>query len=187
MRLVTIIATRPADEYGPFQTDNGFIERITSKLANMPTYRAASIVDVAHALQETCAADDELLSVQLIGHGSAGQLRLGGCFMTDERRARRWPYFVLDTTPSPLGFLARFADRIGELTLVGCNVGAAHTDWPVNGRGLLYCLAEALQCTARGASTMINQNSFDDAGRYCGPSAMWEWAGSGPPSFRIQH
>ncbi len=187
MRLVTIIATRPAAEYGPFQTDNGFIAEVATRLAAVQTHRAASIVDVARILKETCRLDDETLSVQLIGHGSSGQLRLGACFMADEAKARHWPYFVLDTTPSPLGFLSRFADRIGELTLIGCNVGATNSEWPVNGRGLLYCLAEALQCTTRGAASMISPDDFDDNGHYSGPSSIWEWSGSGPPVFRTQH
>jgi hypothetical protein len=188
MRLVTIIATRPADEYGPFQTDNGFIADAVTRLASVPTHRAASIVDVdvTRVLKATCSEDDEMLSVQLVGHGSSGQLRLGACFMQDEAKARRWPYFVLDTTPSPLGFLAKFASRIGELTLVGCNVGAEQSDWPVNGRALLYCLSELLQCTTRGATAITSPEWFDQSGRYTGPSSTWQWSSAGPPTFRTQ-
>jgi hypothetical protein len=186
MKLVTIIAERPADDYGPFQTDNGFVADVIAKLSDVTIYRAASVVDIARVLKAICDDDDEMLSVQLIGHGSSGQLRLGACFMADETKARRWPYFVLDTTPSAIGFLAKFADRIGELALVGCNVGAEHSDWPVNGRALLYCLAEALHCTTSGADAITSPNCFDSTGRYIGPASIWEWSDIGPPAFKTR-
>ena len=182
-RPVTIIAAQPAAEYGPFLDDNGFLDTMREALAHGSPRPASSVVDVVDAISDATAGHTEPLAVQIVGHATSGQMMLGGSYLADSTKHREWPYFVIDTTPSPLGFLARHTGRIAELTLVGCNVGTASPSWPVNGRGLLYCLCELLKCSVRGAISTVSPNDFDVSGRYAGPVACWDWSELAPPRF----
>jgi hypothetical protein len=150
-------------------------------LAHSTPRAAASVVDLANAID--AASSDGPLSVQIVGHAISGQMMLGSTYLADSAKHREWPYFILDTSPSPLGFLARHAGRIADLTLVGCNVGTASSEWPVNGRSLLYCLCEVLRCSVRGAITTVSVECFDPAGAYTGPLACWDWTDGASPRF----
>jgi hypothetical protein len=181
---LTIIGGRPSETYGPLANDNGFLDKITVRLAKFAPKRAASVVDIAELLDAETKSEVPL-SVQIIGHAISGQLLLGAPYIGDEDKHRAWPYFVIDTTPSSLGFLSRHAGKLDELLLVGCNVGTSLSDWPVNGRSLLYCLSETLRCRVAGAITTVSLEAFDDCGRYCGPRACWSWSEPGPPTFSV--
>jgi hypothetical protein len=179
VKRFTIIAEPPPETYGPLRGDNGFVANACEVLKNLGPARAASVVDVVSLIAE----HEGPLSVQLVGHASAGQFFLGMAFMADQTKGRAWPYFVLDTTPSTLGFFAKHRGRIRELTLIGCGIADESSTWPVNGRSLLYCLSEVLYCSVFGARETVSPRAFDSDGRYTGALAGWQWHSPGPPSW----
>jgi hypothetical protein len=130
------------------------------------------------------------IRLQIIGHSLSGGLALGAFWIPAaevQARAFRFPYYILDTNPAPLGLLSKHAGKISELMLVGCNIGSASSvGYPINGRTLTYTLAEVLRCTVLGADDVIAPNEFDDRGWYA-PSAHrrspkgWRWLEAAAP------
>src|SRR5262249_23831585 len=94
---------------------------------------------------------------------------------------------VLDTNPAALGLLAKYAGKVSEVMLVGCNIGSASSfGYAINGRTLTYTLAEMLRCLVRGADDVVAPDEFDARGWYApGPQRRrpkgWRWIESRPP------
>jgi hypothetical protein len=188
---VSIIAKHPDPGVQATQVDvTGFIDGAAdtlAKAAGMVIKRAATILDLDDMLTEAeTEADGRDLEVQIVGHGSAGQLMLGMTWLDEITQARAFPYFVIDTNPVALGFLRPHVEKFKELRLVGCCVGSPDieaSDLAVNGRSLTYCLGELLQCHVTAATDFVGLADFNASGLYRKPTAGWQWAKPGPPTF----
>lgn len=153
--------------------------------------RVASVTGIATWLK-SYLGDDELcmgpkVRVQIIGHGVSGELSLGASWpfassatpngTTKDRYAS--PYYVLDSSPRPLYELHGFMGRIAEVVLAGCYVGQRLSDGnPVNGRALMFTLAEMWHCKVRGANAPVHAENFHRTGWYDGPVIGWAWNAS---------
>ncbi|HEU4735046.1 MAG TPA: hypothetical protein VFT22_44450 [Kofleriaceae bacterium] len=125
-----------------------------------------------------------------MGHSLSGILSLGASWMADAEVATaafKYPYYALDTNPSALGLLAKYAGKISEVMLVGCNIGSASSyGYAINGRTLTYTLAELLRCLVRGADDLVSPDEFDAQGWY-EPNLShrrakgWRWVDARPP------
>ena len=192
--IVTVVASPPAGTNG--LTDNTFVDAALQTLANKKAssnriVRAASVRDMDIELGKILSDRFKgTIRLQIIGHSISGMLSLGASWIPDTEvvaRAFKFPHYVLDTNPASLGLLAKYAGKISEVMLVGCNVGsAASYGYAVNGRTLTYTLAELLRCLVRGADDVVAPDEFDVRGWYM-PSAHhrrpkgWRWVESMPP------
>ena len=192
--IVTLVASPPAGTMG--STDNSFIDAALATLASKQAH-ANRVVRVS------CVRDADIelgkiltdsfqgtIRLQIVGHSISGMLMLGGAWIAEDElvaTAFRHPYYVLDTNPASLGLLAKYAGKISEVQLVGCNVGAASSyGYAINGRTLTYTLAELLRCLVRGADDVVAPNEFDPHGWYmAGPHHRrpkgWRWVEGLPP------
>jgi hypothetical protein len=189
--IVTVVACPPADVAGP--TQNPFIDEafrvLTSKKASHnQIIRAASVRDLDVQLSEiTKLPFRGTIKLQIVGHSLSGILSLGGFWTPDCTYG--YPFYVLDTTPTALGLLAKYAGKFSEVMLVGCNIGsAASFGYAINGRTLTYTLAELLQCAVRGADDIVSPDEFDEHGWYApGPRVRrpkgWRWVQDLPPTW----
>jgi hypothetical protein len=191
---VTVVATPPAGSTGPI--DNAFIDRVVEVLAS----RGSATNRIVHA---SCVRDMDValskiitrrfkgtIRLQIVGHSISGMLSLGASWMPEPEVATRafvYPYYVLDTNPAALGLLAKYAGKISEVMLVGCNIGSASSfGYAVNGRTLTYTLAELLRCLVRGADDVVAPDEFDARGWYA-PDLHhrrpkgWRWVEAMPP------
>jgi hypothetical protein len=187
---VTIVA-KPIKEARDDLID-GIVD--TLKKRGVVPFHAASVRDIDFKILDKIVEKnpERLLSVQVIGHAISGQLYLGAHWMTQDERtekAKKPPFFLLDTDPEALGLLARYAGHLADITLVGCNVGSVSAfGYAINGRTLTYTLAELLRCTTRGADDQVTPDEFDDHGVYS-PSTIhrkptgWRWRESHPPEW----
>jgi hypothetical protein len=128
--------------------------------------------------------------LQIIGHSVSGMLSLGASWLTDDELMTRgfaFPYYVLDTHPSALALLAKYAGKLVEVMLVGCNVGGASSfGYAINGRTLTYTLAELFRCTVHGADDVVAPDEFDARGWYAPRDKHrrplgWRWVDGRPP------
>jgi hypothetical protein len=192
--IVTLVATPPAGT--PGSIDNSFIDAARATLASKHA-SANRIVPVS------CVRDADIelgkiltasfkgtIRLQIVGHSISGMLMLGGAWIAEDElvaTAFRHPYYVLDTNPASLGLLAKYAGKISEVLLVGCNVGSASSyGYAINGRTLTYTLAELLRCVVRGADDVVSPGEFDAHGWYTpGPHHRrpkgWRWVEELPP------
>jgi hypothetical protein len=192
--IVTVVASPPAGTTGP--TDNNFVDAVldtleSKKLTTHRIVRASSVRDIDVVLSEILHSRFRgTIRLQIVGHSISGMLSLGASWIPDTEmavRAFRYPYYVLDTNPASLGLLAKYAGKISDLMLVGCNIGSASSfGYAVNGRTLTYTLAELLRCLVRGADDVVAPEEFDGRGWYA-PSAQhrrpkgWRWVEDLPP------
>jgi len=192
--IVTLVASPPADTVGT--TDNFFIDKTLRTLSskNSPAnriVRAASIRDVDLELGRILPDHfTGQIRLQIVGHSLSGALSLGASWIPAAdmvAKAFRYPYYVLDTNPASLGLLAKYAGKISEVMLVGCNVGSASSfGYAINGRTLTYTLAELLRCLVRGADDIVDPGEFDAHGWYEPAEAHrrpkgWRWTEGMPP------
>lgn len=194
--IVTVVASPPAGTQG--STDNAFIDAVLTTLQHTSysqnrVVRAASVRDIDLELSKILT--DKVRStirLQIVGHSISGMLSLGATWIPDgevANRAFRYPYYVVDTSPSSLGLLAKYGGRISELMLVGCNIGSASSfGYAVNGRTLTYTLAELLRCVVRGADDVVAPTEFDGRGWYVpGPKHRrpkgWRYLDEQPPAW----
>jgi hypothetical protein len=194
--IVTVVASPPPGTGGP--TDNNFIDAALETLGDKKAscnriIRAASVRDMDLELGKILSDRFKgTIRLQIVGHSISGMLSLGASWIPDTEimpRAFKFPHYVLDTSPAALGLLAKYAGKISELMLVGCNVGSASSfGYAVNGRTLTYTLAELLRCLVRGADDVVAPDEFDARGWYA-PSAHrrrpkgWRWVESAPPMW----
>jgi hypothetical protein len=192
--IVTVVACPPADAAAP--ADNPFITAALQTLQGKKAVgnrvlRAASVRDLDIALGKLLPRQSRAqVRLQLVGHSISGVLSLGASWLPDAEvvpRAFQYPFYVLDTNPGALGLLAKYAGKITEVMLVGCNVGSASSfGYAVNGRTLTYTLAEVLRCVVRGADDVVAPDEFDARGWYA-PSNHhrrpkgWRWVDAAPP------
>lgn len=192
--IVTVVASPPPGTSGP--TDNNFIDAVLRTLAERRTcanrvVRVASMrdldIELGKILTDSFAGT---IRLQIIGHSISGALSLGASWIPDGElvaRAFKFPHYVLDTNPSALGLIAKYAGKISEVLLVGCHVGSASSfGYAVNGRTLTYTLAELLRCTVRGADDVVSPEEFDADGWYAPgahhrPAHGWRWIEAMPP------
>ena len=192
--IVTVVACPPVDATAP--PDNAFItaalQTLTSKKAlGNRILRAASVRDLDVALCKLLPRQSKnQIRLQIVGHSISGVLSLGASWLPDADvvpRAFQYPYYVLDTNPGALGLLAKYAGKITEVMLVGCNVGSSSSfGYAVNGRTLTYTLAEILRCLVRGADDVVAPDEFDARGWYAPGNFHrrpkgWRWVESSPP------
>lgn len=194
--IVTFVASPPAGTVG--STDNLFIDGALQTLSSktIPGHRivrAASVRDVDLELGKILPNHiPGPVRLQIVGHSLSGVLSLGASWIPAAdmvAKAFRYPYYVVDTNPASLGLLAKYAGKISEVMLVGCNVGSASSfGYAINGRTLTYTLAELLRCLVRGADDIVAPDEFDESGWY-EPGARhrrpkgWRWAEAMPPAW----
>jgi hypothetical protein len=192
--IVTVVASPPAGMSGP--TDNSFIDAAlrtldTKKSSCNRIVRAASVRDMDIELGNILSNRFKgTVRLQIVGHSISGMLSLGASWIPDAEivtRAFRFPHYVLDTNPAALGLLAKYAGKISEVMLVGCNVGSSSSfGYAINGRTLTYTLAEMLRCLVRGADDVVAPDEFDMRGWYVPGTHHrrpkgWRWVESTPP------
>jgi hypothetical protein len=192
--IMTLVASPPAGTVGP--TDNNFIDTVLQTLSSKKAtrnrlVRAANIRDVDLELGKILSDDfTGKIKLQLIGHSLSGMLSLGASWIPEAdmvAKALTYPYYALDTNPASLGLLAKYAGRIFEVLLVGCNVGSASSfGYAINGRTLTYTLAELLRCPVRGADDIVDPDEFDADGWYTPGDHHrrpkgWRWVEAMPP------
>src|SRR6185312_15214977 len=101
---VTVVAKKPNKQYGPFAKDTEplvaqTLKKLRSGSGPAPEL-AASIKDLDVILTKAKQqAGDKLLSVQVIGHGYSGVLRLGASFLPNVIGSGTAPFFCVDTNP----------------------------------------------------------------------------------------
>jgi len=194
--IVTLMASPPAGTVG--STDNNFIDAALQTLRSKTAtrnriIRVASVRDADLELGKILSGDlGGKVRLQIVGHSLSGVLSLGASWIPEAEmvaKAFRYPYYVLDTNPASLGLLAKYAGKISEVMLVGCNVGSASSfGYAINGRTLTYTLAELLRCLVRGADDIVAPDEFDADGwyepgeRHRRPKG-WRWAEAMPPAW----
>jgi hypothetical protein len=190
--IITFVAGPASSSVGaasdPFI--DGVLETLASKkAARNRIVRVASVRDIDLELS-AILPERAKVRAQIIGHSLSGGLALGASWLSAGElptRAFKFPYYILDTNPAPLGLLAKHAGKLSELMLVGCKIGSASAvGYPINGRTLTYTLAELLRCTVLGADDVVAPNELDGRGWYT-PSAHrnapkgWRWVGADSP------
>ena len=185
---LTILADKPQGATGV--DDTGFVDAMAAAFGAIPgatLVRASTILDVDSALTEAEAdAAGKPLSVQIVGHGTSGQLLLGMTWLPEDA-ARAYPFYVIDTNPVALGFFRNHRGKLADLTLVGCHVGSVGNpdieDDAVNGRSLTFVLSELLQCRVVAPIDYVAAADFKD-GLYAGTLNGWAWSDHlGPPRW----
>jgi hypothetical protein len=191
---VTLVACPAPGAMG--SASNSFIDDALDALdkrnaASNRIIRVCSVRDIDVELGKILTASFKgTIRLQIIGHSISGLLSLGASWIAEgdmSAVAFKYPYYVLDTNPASLGLLAKYAGKISEVMLVGCNIGsAASYGYAINGRTLTYTLAELLRCLVRGADDVVAPDEFDTRGWYT-PNAYhrrpkgWRWVDAMPP------
>jgi hypothetical protein len=107
------------------------------------------------------------LRVQFVGHSVSGRLSLGASWEANQRKWYDEPFLVLDGTPRALQELALYSGHVSEVMLAGCYVGQwASNGSAVNGRTLLFTIAEMWHCRVRGADSSVGAEDFNHEGFY---------------------
>jgi len=192
--IVTVVASPAAGTTG--STDNSFIDAALASLASRGAHanrlvRASSVRDLDIELGKILSGSFKgTIRLQIVGHSISGKLSLGGSWLPPNEVAWRGsepPFYVLDTNPMSLGLLSKYAGKISEAMLVGCNVGSASSyGYAINGRTLTYTLAELFRCVVRGADDVVAPDEFDAHGWYA-PNPHhrrakgWRWVDALPP------
>jgi hypothetical protein len=190
--IVTLVASPPPGTSGAVR--NAFIDDTLQALAARKAsanriVRVSSVRDADIELGKILTSESKV-RLQIIGHSISGMLSLGASWIPEGDLlaiAFKYPYYVLDTNPASLGLLAKYAGKISEVMLVGCNIGSASSfGYAINGRTLTYTLAEMLRCLVRGADDVVSPEEFDGRGWYA-PSEHhrrpkgWRWVEALPP------
>jgi hypothetical protein len=189
-KTVTLVASPPPE------TDNGGLDqtfqvltakRVRSNLIS----RVTSVSDIDIALSNLLPpAFRGTVRLQIIAHAIPGSMCLGARW-TDtgihDPGAFAFPFLVLDTNPTALGLLAKFAGKLSEVMLVGCHVGSTTSfGHAINGRTLTYTLTELLRCKVCGADDDVAPDEYDEQGWYA-PAPQhrrpkgWRWSDASPP------
>ena len=192
--IVTLVAGPPAGTVGP--TKNLFIDDAlqtlrSKKAAGNRIIQVASVRDADLELSKILSNRFKgTVRLQIVGHSLSGVLSLGASWIPEAdmvAKAFRYPYYALDTNPASLGLLAKYAGKISEVMLVGCNIGSASSfGYAINGRTLTYTLAELLRCLVRGADDIVAPDEFDAHGWYAPGDHHrrpkgWRWTEATPP------
>jgi hypothetical protein len=189
-KTVTLVADPPPE------TDNGGLDQTFQLLSarglhNHEIRRVASVSEIDIALSDVFTpAFKGTVRLQIIGHAIPGSICLGAMW-TDtgihDPAAFAFPFLVLDTSPTALGLLAKFAGKLSEVMLVGCHVGSTTSfGHAINGRTLTYTLAELLRCKVCGADDDVAPDEYDEQGWYA-PAPQhrrpkgWRWSEASPP------
>ncbi|HWU89386.1 MAG TPA: hypothetical protein VN253_19125 [Kofleriaceae bacterium] len=121
---------------------------------------------------------DKRIRIQVIGHAQSGSISLGANWLP-RKYWYSYPYYVFDSNPRALLFLGRFVNRVDEVVLAGCFAGSWHSNgFEVNGRTLMFTLAEMWKCKVRGADEAVSVEGFDNQGWYVGKEVDpvgWVW------------
>jgi len=189
-KTVTLVASPPPE------TDNGGLDQTFRLLSarglhNHEIHRVASVSEIDIALSDILTASFKgTVRLQIIGHSIPGSMCLGARW-TDtgihDLAAFAFPFLILDTNPTALGLLAKFAGKLSEVMLVGCHVGSTTSfGHAINGRTLTYTLAELLRCKVCGADDDVAPEEYDEQGWYA-PAPQhrrpkgWRWSDASPP------
>ena len=193
--IVTVVACAPEGAAGA-TTHNNFIDEVmvaltAKKAACTRILRAATMHELDVQLGKVLPPQFHgRVKLQIVGHSFSGALLLGAAWLaTSEMFADTFnpPFHALTPDPRALGCLRNYAGQIQEAMLVGCNVGSDSSySYPLNGRTLLYALAELLQCAVRGADDLVSPEEFDARGWYTpGPGQRrphgWQWVENSHP------
>jgi hypothetical protein len=189
-KTVTLVASPPPE------TDNGGLDQTFRVLSakgvrSNEIRRVASVSEIDIALGNILTASFKgTVRLQIIAHAIPGSMCLGARW-TDtgihDLAAFAFPFLVLDTNPTALGLLAKFAGKLSEVMLVGCHVGSTTSfGHAINGRTLTYTLAELLRCKVCGADDDVAPDEYDEQGWYA-PAPQhrrpkgWRWSDASPP------
>ena len=189
-KTVTLVASPPPE------TDNGGLDQtfqvLTAKRVRSNLIcRTTSVSDIDVTLSDILTpAFRGTVRLQIIAHAIPGSMCLGARW-TDtgihDPGAFAFPFLVLDTNPTALGLLAKFAGKLSEVMLVGCHVGSTTSfGHAINGRTLTYTLTELLRCKVCGADDDVAPDEYDDQGWYA-PAPQhrrpkgWRWSDASPP------
>lgn len=174
-------AVQVGDDITAATAPDHMLVRIAS-LDDMATWLAAYFGSIPPPLFK----DKDKLKIQIIGHSSSGSLALGSSWgdppaaSSQYRQLTQAPYKTLSSTPTALLLLAPYVEKIQEVRLAGCYVGLWQTNgFPVNGRTLMFTLAEMWHCKVRGALGAVEPKHFD-TGWFEGPQLGWSWVGARP-------
>jgi len=119
---------------------------------------------------------DQRLRIQIVGHATSGALSLGASW-SDPAHWYDPPFPILDSNPRLLVLLGQFVGCIHEVMLAGCQVASWRSNgYEVNGRTLLFTLAEMWKCKVRGAADFVDADSFDNTGWYTRNPVGWAWS-----------
>ena len=189
-KTVTLVASPPPE------TDNGGLDQtfqvLTAKRVRSNLIaRITSVSDIDIALSNLLTpAFRGTVRLQIIGHAIPGSMCLGARWTDSgihDPGAFAFPFLVLDTNPTALGLLAKFAGKLSEVMLVGCHVGSTTSfGHAINGRTLTYTLTELLRCKVCGADDDVAPDEYDDQGWYA-PAPQhrrpkgWRWSDASPP------
>jgi hypothetical protein len=194
-RIITFMAAAPPDLKDA--AENPFLRGVIKTLSSCPGHQSVRVSSVRDLDLELCKVlnGKARVRVQIIGHSMSGMLALGAHWLPEQEfhlRAFRFPYYVLDTTPSALGLLSKHAGKLAEVMLVGCNIGSSTSfGYAINGRTLTYTLTELLRCSVRGADDVVAPDEFDARGWYAprpnrrSPKG-WQWVDDAAPVW-IEH
>jgi hypothetical protein len=181
----------PSERIKQLHADQGFIGEVTRHLAGKgpEIVPVSSVLDIDLHLDRILASNPgRKISLQLIGHGISGQLFLAA----EQDTPFKYPFHILDTNPAALGLLAKYAGKLSDLTLVGCDVASDTSyGYAINGRTLMFTLADLLQCRVIGATDVVAPNEFNSVGIYDpdtshrGPSG-YDWSPNGPVRFEAR-
>lgn len=189
-KTVTLVASPPPE------TDNGGLDQtfqvLTAKRVRSNLIcRVTSVSDIDITLSSLLTpAFRSTVRLQIIAHAIPGSMCLGAKW-TDtgihDPGAFAFPFLVLDTNPTALGLLAKFAGKLSEVMLVGCHVGSTTSfGHAINGRTLTYTLTELLRCKVCGADDDVAPDEYDEQGWYA-PAPQhrrpkgWRWSDASPP------
>jgi hypothetical protein len=189
-KTVTLVASPPPE------TDNGGLDqtfqRLTAKqIRGNQICRVASVSDIDVTLSKILTPTFRgAVRLQIIGHAIPGSMCLGAKWTDNgihDPGAFAFPFLVLDTNPTALGLLAKFAGKLSEVMLVGCHVGSTTSfGHAINGRTLTYTLTELLRCKVCGADDDVAPDEYDEQGWYASAPQHrrpkgWRWSDASPP------
>lgn len=189
-RIVTLVANPPPE------TDNGGLDQTFQLLSarclrHNEIHRVASVSEIDIALSNVLTPSFKgTVRLQIIAHAIPGSMCLGAKWTETgihDPAAFAFPFLVLDTNPTALGLLAKFAGKLSEVMLVGCHVGSTTSfGHAINGRTLTYTLTELLRCKVCGADDDVAPDEYDEQGWYA-PAPQhrrpkgWRWSDATPP------
>jgi hypothetical protein len=196
---ITLVAAPPIEPGFRIEpAANAFIDQVVQNLASKKAagHRVVRVGSVRQADLELAKllprGSRTQVRLQVIGHSISGVLSLGASWLPEDEvavTAFAAPHLVLDTNPAALGLLAKYAGKLTEVMLVGCNVGSATSfGYAINGRTLTYTLAELLRCRVLGADDVVSPDELDARGWYA-PAAHhrrpkgWRWSEAAPPAW----
>ena len=130
--------------------------------------RATYVRDIALSLRALKNEGRTPDIIQIIGHGTAGRLELGGYWTQSALDPRLGPA-VLDSNPDSYGMLVDAISSPSRVFLLGCNVGSkAPNLYVASGRALLFDIEDMTGAHVYASDGLVYPELFDDGFLYQG-------------------